>query len=82
MVFNPGDVVFLKSGGQAMTVVKVEGDGVECIWISEEGKFFREKLPLVALMRSEDVSDEDEEDEDKDEGKDEDEGKSPNRRRT
>ena len=32
-MFNPGDVVQLKSGGQAMTVVKEQDNGdVELVW--------------------------------------------------
>lgn len=45
----PGAVVALKSGGQLLTVVKVAGEEAECVWIGEEGDFFREKIPAVAL---------------------------------
>jgi uncharacterized protein YodC (DUF2158 family) len=68
MGFKPGDVVTLKSGGQPMTVAAVDGDKVECIWIGEEGDFFRETIPAVAL---EPENDEDEDDEDEDEDEDE-----------
>jgi uncharacterized protein YodC (DUF2158 family) len=37
MPFAPGDVVVLKSGGQQLTVVAVEGDSVECIWLADDG---------------------------------------------
>ena len=50
MAFEPGDVVFLKSGGSAMTVAAVGGDGVDCLWLGEEGDLFRETIPTVALM--------------------------------
>jgi uncharacterized protein YodC (DUF2158 family) len=49
MKFAPGQVVNLKSGGQPLTVVAVDGDGVECIWLGEEGDLFRESIPAVAL---------------------------------
>src|SRR5262245_53077400 len=49
MKFTPGQVVNLKSGGQAMTVVAVDKDVVECMWLGEEGDLFREAIPAVAL---------------------------------
>src|SRR5262244_3684169 len=51
MAFEPGDVVFLKSGGQSLTVVGVDEDNVECMWIGEEGELFRETIPSVALTK-------------------------------
>jgi len=50
MTFQPGDVVSLKSGGQPMTVAVAADDGVECIWIGEEGELFRETLPVAVLI--------------------------------
>lgn len=32
MAFSPGDIVQLKSGGAAMTVVAETAEGVHCIW--------------------------------------------------
>ncbi|MBV9630787.1 MAG: DUF2158 domain-containing protein [Xanthobacteraceae bacterium] len=49
MKFVPGQVVNLKSGGQPLTVVAVDEDSVECIWLGEEGDLFRESIPTVAL---------------------------------
>src|SRR5262245_37798561 len=49
MKFAPGQVVNLKSGGQPLTVVAVDGDSVECIWLGEEGDLFRETIPAIAL---------------------------------
>ena len=49
MKFVPGQVVNLKSGGQPLTVVAVDEDSVECIWLGEEGDLFRESIPAVAL---------------------------------
>ncbi len=68
MTLKAGDVVILKSGGQALTVAEVTDDAVECIWLGEEGDLFREKLPSAVLELAHiDMSDdEDEEDEDED----------------
>jgi uncharacterized protein YodC (DUF2158 family) len=49
MKFAPGQVVNLKSGGQPLTVVALDGDSVECIWLGEEGDLFRESIPAIAL---------------------------------
>ena len=53
MTFAAGDVVFLKSGGEAMTVVAVEDDEAVCIWIGDDGDLFRESIPTVALQTAE-----------------------------
>jgi len=62
MAFEPGDVVYLKSGSQALTVVVVDEDNIECVWISDGGEFFRETIPSVALTKGDlledDVDDE------------------------
>jgi uncharacterized protein YodC (DUF2158 family) len=62
MAFEPGDVVYLKSGNLAMTVVAVDEDGVECVWIGEEGEFFRETIPSVALTKDDVLDDEEDDD--------------------
>jgi len=49
MKFAPGQVVNLKSGGQPLTVVAVDADSIECIWLGEEGDLFRESIPTIAL---------------------------------
>jgi uncharacterized protein YodC (DUF2158 family) len=75
MAFEAGNVVILKSGGQPMTVISVDDDHVECIWTGEEGDFFRETIPAIALEAVEfeqddedaENGDDDEEDEDEDE---------------
>jgi uncharacterized protein YodC (DUF2158 family) len=76
MAFEPGDVVFLKSGGQPLTVVAVDEESIECLWLGEEGELFRDTIPSIALTKaSEAVVDEDEADEndqdDEDAGADE-----------
>ena len=72
MTFQPGDVVFLKSGGQSMTVATISDENVECIWLGEEGDLFRQAIPSVALTSAEDVADDDEDEEE--EGEDEEDG--------
>ena len=77
MKLKPGDVVMLKSGGQALTVAEVGDDAVECLWMGADGDLFRETLPLVVLERAdidplddeilEHEDDEDEEDEEEEE---------------
>jgi uncharacterized protein YodC (DUF2158 family) len=74
MKLKPGDVVMLKSGGQALTVAEVGDDAVECLWMGADGDLFRETLPLVVLERAdidplddEDIEHDDEEDEEEDE---------------
>jgi uncharacterized protein YodC (DUF2158 family) len=69
MTFEPGEVVMLKSGGQLMTVVASEEGDVDCVWIGDEGHFFRENIPAAALVavksgdHDEDEDEADEEDE-------------------
>jgi len=58
MAFEPGDVVYLKSGSQALTVVVVEDDNIECVWISDGGELFRETIPSVALTKGDLLEDE------------------------
>jgi uncharacterized protein YodC (DUF2158 family) len=72
MAFEPGDVVFLKSGGSPMTVAAVGGDSVDCLWLGEEGDLFREAIPTVALMIAADSADEEDHDEDNHDEDDED----------
>ncbi len=68
MRLKAGDVVILKSGGQALTVADVSDEMVECIWLGEEGDLFREKLPSAVLELAHiDMSDDEHEEEDHDE---------------
>jgi uncharacterized protein YodC (DUF2158 family) len=72
MAFEPGDVVMLKSGGHSMTVVTVEEEDIDCLWVGDDGQMFRQSIPAIALTVVEgidlDETDEaeDEEAEDKD----------------
>lgn len=73
MELKPGDVVMLKSGGHPITVVEVEEDKVDCLWMGTDGDLFRETLPLVALESTElDPEDDEEDDEDEDDEEEED----------
>jgi len=71
MELKAGDVVMLKSGGQALTVAEVKEDEVLCLWMGMEGDLFRETLPLVTLVQVEEDPDEEEDDEDEDDDEDE-----------
>jgi uncharacterized protein YodC (DUF2158 family) len=86
-VFEPGDVVMLKSGGHSMTVVSVSEDEITCLWTSDAGQLFREAIPSVALEaiyavhedgedEEDDEDEEDEEEEEEEEANDKDQGKS------
>lgn len=77
MAFGRGDVVMLKSGGHSMTVVTVEEEDVDCLWVGDDGQMFRQSIPSVALTVVEsldiDEVDEAEENEDTDDKEDEEE---------
>ena len=59
MAFVPGDVVCLRSGSQPLTVAAVRGDSVDCMWLGEEGVLFRETIPSVALLKVDNVDEDD-----------------------
>jgi uncharacterized protein YodC (DUF2158 family) len=63
----------LKSGGFQMTVAEVEGEGVQCVWLGEDGGLFRETLPEAVLELVPVIGPEDEDDDEDDEEADEDE---------
>ena len=67
MTFAAGDVVFLKSGGEAMTVVAIEDGEAMCLWTGDEGDLFREMIPTVALQTAQSAEEEAEQEEDEDE---------------
>lgn len=78
MGLKAGDVVVLKSGGQALTVAEVTDEMVSCVWIGEEGDLFRELLPSAVLelahidMSNDEDEDEHHADEDSEDDEDED----------
>lgn len=72
MALAPGDIVQLKSGSPALTVVTASEAEISVIWYAEDANEFRkDTLPTVAVEKldvadfeEEDDEDEDEEDED------------------
>jgi uncharacterized protein YodC (DUF2158 family) len=67
--FQPGDVVTLKSGGPAMTVIASKDDGVHCVWYAEGvDEVKTEIVPAVCLEKALPF-DEDDEDDDDDDGR-------------
>lgn len=66
-LLEPGDVVKLKSGGPAMTVVAVKDDGVHCLWYADMADEVRTAvIPAICLELSDLVDDDDELDDDDD----------------
>ncbi len=86
MALKAGDVVILKSGGQALTVAEVTDETVSCVWIGEEGDLFRESLPSAVLELAHiDLSDDEDEEEhhaDDESEDDEDEGEDHHAKKT
>jgi len=67
VTFEPGDVVALKSGSPAMTVIGVKDDGVHCVWYGEETDEVKtDVVPAIALEKAVACEDEDEDDDDDD----------------
>ncbi|WP_188575597.1 YodC family protein [Azorhizobium oxalatiphilum] len=69
MAFAPGDIVQLKSGSPALTVIAETGESVKVIWYSDEtGEFRTQELDAIVLEALEvpefEVEEDDEEDED------------------
>lgn len=71
--FEPGDVVMLKSGGSAMTVVEIDGPHAHCIWMTDEDEEIRTAaIPTVALITVE-LEEDDEDESETEDGSEEDE---------
>lgn len=52
--FKVGSVVYLKSGGPAMTIIGSAVGGAQCIYFQKESELFhREVIPFEALTQSE-----------------------------
>jgi uncharacterized protein YodC (DUF2158 family) len=85
VAFEPGNVVMLKSGGHSMTVVSVDENDIDCLWVGDDGELFRQTIPAVALTvvemfepdgtedEAEQEEDEEEENDDEEDEADEDE---------
>ncbi|HUB65159.1 MAG TPA: DUF2158 domain-containing protein [Methylocella sp.] len=71
--FEPGDVVALKSGGPAMTVIGVKEEGVQCVWYAEAADEVKTGVvPAIALEKAiafDEVDDDGDEDDDDDKHK-------------
>ena len=71
--FEPGDVVALKSGGPAMTVIGVKEDGVHCLWYADAADEVKTAvIPAICIEKA--IAWEDDEDEE-DNGKHRKQGK-------
>jgi uncharacterized protein YodC (DUF2158 family) len=91
MAFAPGDIVALKSGGHSMTVIAIEAEEVDCLWLNDAGELFRQSIPAIALTMieqseadeddAEEDHDEDDEDEDDDDDEDEEDDEDGEKRR-
>lgn len=74
MAFAPGEIVQLKSGSPALTIVAVEGEEVSVLWFADEVSEFRTRtIPAVALEALDIADFEEDDDEDEDEDDDENE---------
>lgn len=74
ITFEPGDVVALKSGGPAMTVVDVKENDVYCVWYGEAADEVKtDVVPTIALDKAialdDEEGDDDEDDKRKKQGK-------------
>ncbi len=64
MEFHAGEVVQLKSGGPAMTVVGADDKGVHCVWYGETNDEIRAGvIAAVALEPVQIIAEDDDEDE-------------------
>ena len=69
MAFAPGDIVQLKSGSPALTVVTASETEISVVWFAEDASEFRkDTLPAIAVEKLEiaDFEEEDEEEDDED----------------
>lgn len=50
--YKIGDVVRLKSGGPAMTIIEVEGTSLTCLWFAEDKSILRAVLDKAVVNLS------------------------------
>lgn len=50
--FAIGDEVFLKSGGEKMTVEEIEGNDISCVWFDKNKKIDRNTFPAATLKKA------------------------------
>jgi uncharacterized protein YodC (DUF2158 family) len=66
VLFEPGDVVALKSGGPAMMVIDVKEDGVHCLWYADAVDEVKTAVvPAICIEKAIAWEDEDEEEDGK-----------------
>jgi uncharacterized protein YodC (DUF2158 family) len=66
VLFEPGDVVALKSGGPAMMVIDVKEDGVHCLWYADAVDEVKTAVvPAICIGKAIAWEDEDEEEDGK-----------------
>ena len=46
-----GNLVRLRSGGPLMTVVRIEGDQVNCVWTNWDGQIRSDNFPIDVLQK-------------------------------
>jgi uncharacterized protein YodC (DUF2158 family) len=46
-----GNLVRLRSGGPLMTVFRIEGDQVNCVWTNWDGRLESERFPIDVLQK-------------------------------
>jgi uncharacterized protein YodC (DUF2158 family) len=67
MAFAPGDIVQLKSGSPALTVVTASETEISVVWFAEDvSEFRKDTLPAIAVEKLE-IADFEEEEEDEEE---------------
>lgn len=52
MSFAIGDVVFLKSGGEKMTIEEIDGNDASCVWFNKDKKIDRGSFPQATLKKA------------------------------
>jgi uncharacterized protein YodC (DUF2158 family) len=50
LALRSGNLVRLRSGGPLMTVVRVDGDQVNCVWTDWDGQFESGNFPIDVLQ--------------------------------
>jgi len=50
--FVVGDEVFLKSGGEKMTVEEIEDTSISCVWFDKSKKVERNIFPAATLKKA------------------------------
>jgi uncharacterized protein YodC (DUF2158 family) len=49
--FQPGDLIYLKSGSPAMTVISVDGDDIKCEYFDKNDGLLTAHFPAVAISK-------------------------------